>query len=175
MKFVQTSLPGAYVIELEKRSDERGFFARSFCVDELSSIGFDKTIVQANVSYNKHKGTLRGLHFQEAPFAETKIVRCTKGRVYDVIVDMRNDSQTYKKWFGIELSETNHKALFVPEGFAHGYVTLTEGAEVFYLVTALYNKDAERGIRYDDPAIGIQWPVVVEHVSEKDKKWPYIS
>ena len=126
---------------------------------------------QANIAHSNAKGTLRGLHYQVPPYAEAKLVRCTRGAIYDVIVDLRTASPTYKKWIGVELSADNHRMLYVPEGFAHGYQTLTDDAEVFYMVTAFYAPGAERGIRYDDPAFGITWPVEVQVISEKDKSW----
>src|SRR5262245_26904400 len=139
MKFIETSLKGAYIIELEKREDDRGFFARTFCVSEFGKLGLDSAIVQINNSLSVYKGTLRGMHYQLAPKAETKIVRCIKGSLYDVAVDLRKESSTYLKWVGVEISAENRKMLYVPKGFAHGFVTLQENTEAFYLVTEFYS------------------------------------
>ena len=171
MLFKPTGLHDAYIVEPEPIADARGFFARMWCADEFRAHGHDVQFVQANTSYNRHRGTLRGMHFQAPPHEELKLVRCTKGAVYDVIVDLRPDSPTFRRWTGVELSEENRRALCVPEGFAHGYQTLTEDAEVFYLVSAPYAPGAERGVRYDDPAFGIEWPIPVGAVSDKDRAW----
>lgn len=176
MKFVPTNLEGAYVLELEERVDERGFFARTFCGHEFEAHGLKPTVAQGNVSFNHRKGTMRGMHYQLPPAAETKLVRCTAGAVYDVIIDMRPDSPSYLQHFGIELSARNRKALYVPEMFAHGYLTLTDGAEVIYQVGEFYSPGYERGLRYDDPRFAIKWPVAIEVISEKDTKWaPFVS
>lgn len=169
MIFNETPLKGAYVIELEKRGDERGFFARFFCKNEFEEHNLDNTIVQINNSLSKDKGTLRGLHYQNAPYAETKIVRCINGSLFDVIVDVRDSSSTFGKWFGVELSAKNRKSLFVPKGFAHGFLTLEENTEAFYLVSAFYAPDYEKGVRWNDPAIGIEWPFDPIVISKKDK------
>lgn len=168
MIFTKTKLEGAYIIEPEKRSDDRGFFARIWCEDEFKAHGLNTNLVQANMSRSFYKGTLRGMHYQLPPFAETKLVRCTKGSIYDVIIDIRSDSPTYKQWLGVELTEENHKMLYVPEGFAHGFLTLTDNAEATYLVTAFYNAENERGLRYNDPAFGINWPAPITNISDKD-------
>jgi len=170
--FHETGLPGAYLIELERREDERGFFARTYCAEEFAAHGLKPTVVQANLSYNHRAGTLRGMHYQVPPAAETKLVRCTAGAVHDVIVDLRPDSPTYLKHFGVLLTAENRLALYVPELFAHGYLTLTDGAEVVYQVGEFYTPGAERGIRYDDPALAIPWPREVEVISAKDSSWP---
>jgi dTDP-4-dehydrorhamnose 3,5-epimerase len=171
--FRETELPGAYVIELERREDERGFFARAWCRGELADHGLDARVAQANVSWNERQGTLRGLHFQRAPHAEVKLVRCTRGAVYDVIVDLRPDSRTYTRWLGVELSAENGRTLYVPEGFAHGYQTLADASETFYLVSEPYTPGAEGGVRWDDPTFAIAWPDVSERViSVKDRSWP---
>jgi dTDP-4-dehydrorhamnose 3,5-epimerase len=158
---------------LEVREDERGFFARTWCRKEFEQHGLGTEFVQANLSHNKCKGTIRGLHFQLKPFAEAKLVRCIRGAVWDVIVDLRRDSSTYMKWFGVELSADNRRQLYVPKNFAHGYQTLVDDAEVLYHVSEFYTPDYERGIRWDDPAFSIHWPqstgVVV---STKDQSWP---
>jgi len=172
MIFIETKLKGAYVIELEKREDDRGFFARTFCKNEAFPYDLKTDIVQANMSMSKKKGTLRGMHYQLAPHAETKLIRCTKGSLYDVIIDIRPDSATYKQWFGVELTQENYKMVYVPEGFAHGFVTLEDNTEATYLVTAEYNKDSERAIRYNDQAFSILWPVAVTELSEKDINHP---
>lgn len=168
MIFSKTELDGAYIINPELRKDERGFFARIWCEDEFKAHGLNTDLVQANMSRSNFKGTLRGMHYQTPPFAETKLVRCTKGAIFDVIIDIRKDSPTFKQWIGVELTEENHTMLYVPEGFAHGFLTLTDDAEATYLVTAFYNGEHERGIRYNDPAFGIEWPTSVTQISEKD-------
>jgi dTDP-4-dehydrorhamnose 3,5-epimerase len=170
--FEELSLPGAYVIRLEERSDDRGFFARSWCSREFAAHGLADCVVQANVSYNRRRGTLRGMHWQEGPAAETKLVRCTSGALYDVIVDLRRDSPTYRRWVGVELTARNRLMLYVPEGFAHGFQTLEDETEASYQVSQYYTPGAERGLRHDDPAIGIEWPMPVEVISEKDRSWP---
>ncbi len=171
MTFTETKLPGAFVIDPEKIEDERGFFARAWCEDEFAAQGLRPGFVQANVGFSKQKGTLRGLHYQTAPHQESKLVRCTGAAVFDVMVDLRPSSPTYRQWVGIELSQENHRMLYIPEGFAHGYQTLRDQTEVFYLVSSFYAPDAEAGIRYDDPAFGIEWPIAVEVISEKDQRW----
>lgn len=172
MKFTASTLPGAYVLDLEKREDERGFFARSFCEREFADQGLTPQMVQTNVSYNTKRGTLRGLHFQAAPHEEAKLVRCTRGAIYDVIVDLRPSSATYRAWYGVELTARNYRMLLVPEGFAHGFITLEDDTEVVYQVSQFYTPGAEGGLRYDDPAIGITWPEPVRIISDKDASWP---
>jgi dTDP-4-dehydrorhamnose 3,5-epimerase len=171
MVFEETRLRGAYVLELKRLEDERGFFARSWCRRELEEHGLAGCIAQANVSFSRSKGTLRGLHYQVEPFAETKLIRCTRGALYDVIVDLRPESPTYKQWFGIELTADNHKMIYVPESFAHGMITLTDDTEATYNVSEFYTPNAERGYRYDDPAFGIEWPIEVRVISAKDQSW----
>lgn len=171
MKFIETDLKGAFIIELEKLEDNRGFFARSWCKREFDEHGLNSNATQANVSYNKKKGTLRGMHLQSKPYAETKLVRCTRGAIYDVIIDLRPDSATYKKWLGVELSADNGKMLYVPENFAHGFQTLKDDTEVTYQVTQYYTPGYEKGIRWNDPAFRINWPVTVAVISEKDENW----
>jgi dTDP-4-dehydrorhamnose 3,5-epimerase len=176
MRFVETPLAGAFVIDLEPRVDERGFFARAWCANEFAAHGLNAHIVQANLSTNRTRGTLRGLHYQVPPYEEAKIVRCIRGAIYDVIVDLRPDSRTYLEWFGVELTAENRRMLYVPERFAHGFQTLEDDSEVFYQVTQFYTPDSERGIRWDDPAIRIAWPAVDERViSPKDQTWPAFS
>jgi dTDP-4-dehydrorhamnose 3,5-epimerase len=172
MKFIPTPLAGAYTIDLEKREDERGFFARAFCVNEFDNVQLDHNIVQINNSLSKDKGTLRGIHYQLAPKAETKIVRCIRGSLYDVIVDLRPDSPTFLKWFGAELSAENRTMMFVPKGFGHAFMTLEENTEAFYMVTEFYAPEYERGIRWNDPKINIQWPIEPVIISDKDQKHP---
>jgi dTDP-4-dehydrorhamnose 3,5-epimerase len=172
MKFNETGLQGAIIVEIEKLQDQRGFFARSWCKREFEQYGLDASLVQANVSYNHRKGTLRGMHFQVEPHGETKLVRCTQGAIYDVIIDLRPDSPTYRKWVGVELTADNFRMLFVPKMFAHGFQTLAEESVVTYQVGQFYTPGSERGIRFDDPAFQIQWPLEVSVISDKDKSWP---
>jgi dTDP-4-dehydrorhamnose 3,5-epimerase len=174
--FEQTRLSGAFLVDLERREDSRGFFARTWCANEFADHGLTTEVVQANVSFNPRQGTLRGMHFQRAPHAETKLVRCTRGAIYDVVVDLRRDSDTYKEWVGVELSADNRRALFVPEGFAHGYQTLVPDAEVFYQVSEYHTPGAEGGVRWDDRAFGIEWPDPDNaFLSDKDRSWPDFS
>ena len=171
--FTETPLPGAFVIDLEMREDERGFFARAWCEDEFREHGLETRVVQCNMSYNNEAGTLRGLHYQLRPHSEVKLVRCTRGAIWDVIVDLREDSPTYKAWFGLELTADNRTMLYVPEQFAHGYVTLAPGTEIFYQVSEFYSPGHEGGIRWNDPAIGIRWPETeVRVISDKDASHP---
>jgi dTDP-4-dehydrorhamnose 3,5-epimerase len=174
--FTETELPGAYVIDLERREDERGFFARAWCADEFAQHGLSTTLVQANLSFNVQQGIVRGMHFQVEPHAEDKLVRCTRGAIYDVIVDLRPESDTYKRWLGVELDAESRRALYVPKGFAHGYQTLVPDTETFYQVSEWYTPEAERGVRWDDPAFGIEWPDPAKALlSEKDRNWPDFS
>lgn len=172
MIFNKTELNDAYVIELERLEDQRGFFARAYCADEFKEHDITLPVVQANVSFNRKEGTLRGMHHQAEPFGEAKLVRCTKGKIFDVIVDLRHDSHSYREWLGVELSEQNRRMLYVPESFAHGFITLEDDTEVTYQVSEFYTPEAEKGIRWDDPAFNIDWPIDVEVISEKDKNWP---
>jgi|SRR3972149_5563609 len=172
MIFRETKLKGAFIIELEKREDDRGFFARAWCKKEFEEHGLTSNVVQSNIAFNKRKGTLRGLHYQDAPYGEVKVVRCTRGSLYDVMVDLRPGSTTFRQWLGVELTPDNNKMVYIPEGFAHGYQTLEDNTEVTYQVSQFYFPDFERGLRYDDPAIGIDWPLIVKIISEKDKGWP---
>lgn len=175
MIFTETKLKGAYIIDIKKVEDDRGFFGRWFCKQTWEAHGLKATVVQANLSYNKLKGTLRGLHMQVAPHEETKLVRCTRGSVYDVIVDMRQNSETYRQWIGVELTADNYRMLYVPEGFAHSYITLEDHSEVTYSVTQVYTPGAERGFRWDDPAFGIQWPIEPVIISPKDQAFPWLQ
>jgi dTDP-4-dehydrorhamnose 3,5-epimerase len=160
---------GAYTVDLEPRGDERGFFARFYCEKEFAEKGLASRFVQINNSLSSHRGTLRGMHYQLPPFGEVKLVRCVRGSVYDVIVDLRPKSATYLQWFGADLTAENRKMMYVPAGFAHGYLTTSEDAELLYLVSAFYAPEFERGLRHDDPAIGIKWPIEPQIISEKDK------
>lgn len=172
MIFQETPLKGAYVVELEKHDDERGFFARSWCEREFSSKGLDTRLVQCNVSFNKKRGTLRGLHYQMPPCTETKLVRCTRGALYDVIVDLRAGSPTFLQWFGVELTAGNYRMLYIPQCFAHGFQTLEDGTEIFYQMSEFYAPEAARGIRWDDPGLGIDWPAAVDRIiSQKDREY----
>jgi dTDP-4-dehydrorhamnose 3,5-epimerase len=171
--FEELELRGAFVLDLERREDERGFFARTWCANELGEHGLNTRLVQANMSWNPRQGTLRGMHFQHPPHAEAKVVRATRGAIYDVIIDLREGSETYKQWAGVELSADNGRALYVPEGFAHGFQTLVPDVEVHYLVTEFYTPAAEGGVRWDDPAFGIDWPDPANaFLSAKDATWP---
>ena len=174
MIFTETKLKGAFVIDLEKKGDARGFFARTFCRKEFETKGLKTQIAQANLSHNLVKGTLRGMHFQCDPFQEVKIISCPRGAIFDVIIDLRKKSSTYRQWIGVELSEDNHRMLYVPEDFAHGYLTLRDDTSTAYFVTQFYAPNSELGVRYNDPAYGIQWPakVVPRMVTDKDRNWP---
>lgn len=168
MIFTETKLEGAFVITPEKLEDERGFFARTWCAREFQERGLEPGLAQCSISFNEKKGTLRGMHYQVAPYEETKIVRCTRGAMYDVILDLRTDSPTYKHWLGMELTADNHQMLYIPEGFAHGFQTLCERTEVFYQISESYVPDAAAGIRWNDPAFGIEWPLEISAISERD-------
>lgn len=172
MKFTETPLAGAFVIELTTHNDARGFFARTFCRHEFESHGLKPDIAQSNVAFNARRGTLRGMHFQFPPRAETKLVRATRGRILDVIVDLRPESTTFLSSFQIELSEEDHRALYVPERFAHGYQTLVDGTETTYQVGEFYAPDAEGGLSPLDPELGLKWPQPIAEMSEKDRSWP---
>lgn len=172
MIFTETRLKGAFIIEVKKLKDERGFFGRSFCQHEFAEHGLINQVAQANVSFNDQKGTLRGMHFQKAPYQETKLVRCTRGALYDVIIDLRPDSPTFRQWVGVELTAENHTMLFVPQDFAHGFITLEDNTEANYLVSQFYTPGAEGGVRWNDPEINIQWPLEPVSISDKDASWP---
>ena len=172
MIFSEMELCGAYLVDIESMHDERGFFARSWCGDEFEAHGLNPALVQCNISYNKKKGTLRGMHFQIAPHEEAKLVRCVRGAIYDVIVDLRPDSSTYCCWQGVELNEENRRALYVPEGFAHGFYTLADDTEISYQMSSRFVPGSSAGIRWDDPAIAIQWPEQPTCMSEKDRSYP---
>lgn len=175
MIFRETKLKGAFVIEMERFEDKRGFFARAWCQREAEANGLTLRVVQTNISFNTKRGTLRGMHYQVAPYEQAKLVRCTRGSIYDVMIDLRPDSPTYRKWAGVRLAAENYTMLYVPERFAHGFQTLEDQTEVTYQVSQFYSPESERGLRYDDPAFGIEWPVQVEVISDKDLGWPYCS
>ena len=172
MKFLETPLNGAYIIEVEAIEDERGSFARSWCQREFAEHGLNARIVQCNISFNKKRGTLRGMHFQVEPFAEAKLVRCTRGAIYDVIIDLRENSSSLKKWFAVELNESNERMLYIPEGFAHGFQTLEDNTEVFYQMSEFYYSEYQRGLRWNDPLFSIEWPEGERIISNKDQKYP---
>jgi dTDP-4-dehydrorhamnose 3,5-epimerase len=168
MIFKESPLPGAFIVDLELHSDERGFFARSYCPDEFAAQGLATPLRQCSVSYNARKGTLRGLHYQAAPHEEHKLVRCTAGAIFDVIVDIRPHSSHYKRWFGTELSAQNRRALFIPAGFAHGFITLSDDAEVYYMISVPHSPSHAQGFCWSDPAFGIQWPLSPSVISPRD-------
>lgn len=175
MKFHETELPGAYLIDIEKHEDARGYFARTWCESECKDQGLVARVVQVNTSFNTSAGTLRGMHYQRAPYQETKLVRCTRGAFYDVIVDLRPQSPTSKRWIGVELNASNERMLYVPADFAHGFITLEDNTEAAYLVSEAYTPGAEAGLRWDDPQLNIEWPRPVEVISDKDASWPYLA
>jgi dTDP-4-dehydrorhamnose 3,5-epimerase len=175
MIFTTTALKDALIVDVEEKHDHRGFFARSFCAQEFMAHGLKPTVAQCNISFNHKKGTVRGMHYQVSPATETKLVRCTKGAIYDVIIDMRPESPTFLSHFGVELTADNHRALYVPEMFAHGYQTLTDDAEVVYQVSEFYTPGYERGLRYNDPFFNIAWPLPVTEVSAKDLNWTLLE
>jgi dTDP-4-dehydrorhamnose 3,5-epimerase len=172
MNFIETELKGAFIIDVQSLEDERGFFMRSWCEKEFKNHGLVSRMVQANISVNKKKGTLRGLHYQVAPFEEAKLMRCTRGAIFDVIIDLQPESPTYKNWLGVELTAKNHKMFYIPEGFAHGYQTLEDDTEVFYQVSQFYSPESERGVNWDDPIFEVEWPITDDIIiSAKDKNW----
>jgi dTDP-4-dehydrorhamnose 3,5-epimerase len=172
MLFIETQLAGAYIIDPERIEDERGFFARTWDRHEFESRGLNTNLAQCNISYNTRRGTLRGMHYQAAPHEETKLVRCTSGAIYDVIVDLRPASPTLRQWLGVELSAANRRMLYIPEGFAHGFQTLSDNSEVFYQMAAFYAPDYARGVRWNDPAFGIVWPETPQVISARDQAYP---
>jgi len=175
MIFTETRLQGAFVVDLDRKEDSRGFFARTFCQDEFGEHGLNPVVAQASVAFNRTKGTIRGMHFQFPPSAETKLVRCTRGAALDVIVDLRPESPTYLEHVAVELSEENGRALYVPERFAHGYQVLEDDTEAAYQIGEFYAPDAAGGVRHDDPRLGIEWPLPATEVSEKDLTWPLLA
>ncbi len=175
LRFTELELPGVFLVDLEPRGDERGFFSRTFSADLFEAHGLEPRIVQCNLSYNRRRGTLRGLHYQDEPAPETKLVRCIRGAIYMVAVDRRPGSATYQRHVGVELSAENRRALYVPRLCANGYQTLTDDAEIAYQVSEFYTPSAERGLRFDDPALGIEWPLPVTTMSDKDRAWPLLT
>jgi dTDP-4-dehydrorhamnose 3,5-epimerase len=172
MKFLETKISGVFEIHSELVHDERGFFARSWCQNEFASHGLNPRVVQCNISGSLRKGTLRGMHFQEAPFAETKLVRCTRGSIFDVALDLRRNSSTYRQWTAAVLTAVNHSMLCIPEGCAHGFLTLEDDCEVFYQMSEFYRPEAARGVRWNDSAFGIAWPEKMEVISARDASYP---
>ncbi|NMB54016.1 MAG: dTDP-4-dehydrorhamnose 3,5-epimerase [Leptolinea sp.] len=172
MIFQKTDFDGVYVIEPEPRSDNRGFFARVWCEDELSKHHLNTRIAQCSISFNKFRGTLRGMHFQDNPFPETKIVRCTMGSIFDVVIDLRSDSPTYTRWFSVELSQENRRMLYIPHGFAHGFQTLTDGTEIYYQISEFFHPECSRGVRWNDPCFSIDWPLGNPILSDRDLTYP---
>ena len=175
MKFLPTPLAGAYLIELEQLADERGFFARSFCQNEFKAHGLDPVVAQCNVSFSRKRGTLRGLHYQAEPHAEAKLVRCTRGAVWDVIVDFRKGSPTWRKWHAVELTAENRRALYIPAGFAHGFQTLEDDSEVLYQMSDFYHPESARGVRWDDRTLAIRWPIKDAVISPRDRAFPTLD
>jgi len=175
VKFQPTPLGGAFLVEFDLLQDERGFFARSFCRREFETQGLNPCVEQCNVSFNRARGTVRGLHFQAAPHAEAKLVRCTQGAIWDVIVDLRRESPTYRRWYGVELSAANRRSLYAPEGVAHGFQTLTDDSEILYMMSAAYRPEAARGVPWNDPALGIEWPIANPTMSERDRSFAPIG
>jgi len=174
MKFEPTPLKGAWVLTMEPHGDERGYFSRTFCRREFEDHGIEANIVQCSTSFNCLAGTLRGMHFLHRPASEAKLVRCSRGALYDVIVDLRAESPTYLQYFGLELTQENMKMLFVPHGFAHGFLTLEDDTEAFYMMDEFHAAESEGGLRFDDPALGIEWPIEPRVVSDKDRNWPLL-
>ena len=172
MIFSETKLKGAFLIEPERKEDQRGFFARTWCQQEFDDHGLNSKLVQCSVSFNNKKGTLRGMHYQTAPFEETKLVRCTKGEIFDVIIDLRHESQTFKKYFSVLLNEENRLMLYIPPGFAHGFQTMTDNSEVFYQMSQWYSPEHARGVRWNDPVFGIQWPEDKRIIIDRDLNYP---
>lgn len=172
MIFTETLLPGAYIIDPERHADERGFFARTWCLREFSAHGLTTTLIQCNISFNQAKGTLRGMHYQVDPYPEVKLVRCTMGAIYDVIIDLRPSSPTYQQWMSIELTAENRRLLCIPVGMAHGFLTLADHSEVFYQMSAFYHPECARGVRWNDPAFNIRWPAVPQIISDRDQQYP---
>lgn len=175
MNFIETPFAGLFVVEIQPIADARGFFARSFCVREFAKLGLDPAVAQCNISFNEKAGTLRGLHYQASPYEEAKLVRCTRGSIYDVVVDLRRESPTYLKWYAVELNAEDHRMIFVPRGFAHGFQTLVDQSEVFYMMSEFYYSESARGLRWDDPLLGIEWPLANPILSEKDREYALLD
>jgi dTDP-4-dehydrorhamnose 3,5-epimerase len=172
MIFTETKLKGAFIIEPERQEDERGFFARTFCQEEFKAHGLNPNLVQCSISFNKKKGTVRGMHCQVAPYQETKLVRCTQGAIYDVIIDLRSDSLTFKKWLAADLTAENRRMFYIPKGFAHGFQTLKDNTEVHYQMSEFYHPESFKGIRWDDSTFNVKWPLSSTVISEKDLSYP---
>ncbi|HEV7610814.1 MAG TPA: dTDP-4-dehydrorhamnose 3,5-epimerase [Steroidobacteraceae bacterium] len=175
MIFTELPLFGAYLVEMQRLGDERGFFARAYCAAEFAAHGLEPELRQCSVSYNARKGTLRGMHYQGAPHEEHKLVRCTAGAIYDVIVDIRTFSPTYRRWYGAELTADNRHSVFIPPGFAHGFMSLTDHSEVYYMISAPHAPESARGVRWNDPAVAIEWPVTPVVISARDAAYPLLD
>jgi dTDP-4-dehydrorhamnose 3,5-epimerase len=175
MIFTESPLSGAYVVDMQRLADERGFFARSYCAEEFAARGLGPELRQCSVSYNARKGTLRGLHYQDAPHEEHKLVRCTAGAIFDVIVDIRTSSPTYRHWYAEELTVDNRRSLFIPPGFAHGFVSLTDDTEVYYMISVAHAPSFSRGLRWNDPAFAIEWPLAPVVISARDAGYPLLD
>lgn len=175
MQFVSTPLSGVFLIEPELREDERGFFARTWCTNEFAEHSLKPALAQISVSFNHKRGTLRGMHYQIAPHEETKVVRCTAGAIYDVVLDLRTSSPTYRKWYAAELTAQNHRAFYIPEGCAHGFITLADATEVLYLIGEFQHAESARGVRWNDPAFGIEWPLEPTVLSSRDATYPLVG
>jgi dTDP-4-dehydrorhamnose 3,5-epimerase len=175
VRIAPTELPGVFLVEPERHADERGFFARTFCTDEFARAGLSPAIAQVSISYNRARGTLRGLHYQAAPHEEHKLVRCTAGAIFDVAVDLRRRSPTFRRWISVELSAENRLALYIPPGVAHGFQSLTDGSEVLYQISEPYHAELARGVRWDEPRLAIPWPVADKTISERDRQLPLLS
>jgi dTDP-4-dehydrorhamnose 3,5-epimerase len=172
MLFQEAKIAGVFEVQLERRTDERGFFARSWCRDEFECAGLNSSLAQCSISYNPRQGTLRGMHYQAAPYAEAKLVRCTRGAIFDVVIDLRSQSPTYRQWAGFTLTAANRDMVYIPEGCAHGFLTLEDDSEIFYQISEFYNAESARGVRWDDPAFGIVWPTKPQLISERDRTYP---
>jgi dTDP-4-dehydrorhamnose 3,5-epimerase len=175
LRFTETPLRGAFLIDLERHDDDRGFFARAWCEEEMRARGLDGRVAQCNLSFNARRGTLRGMHYQAAPHGESKVVRCIRGSIYDVIIDLRAGSATRGRWFAADLNAENRRAFYIPEEFAHGFLTLEDGCEVFYQMGRAHVAEARRGVRWNDPAFGIEWPFAPSILSDSDANWPLRS
>jgi dTDP-4-dehydrorhamnose 3,5-epimerase len=173
--FTPTPIEGVFVIDVERKEDERGFFARTWCREEFAARGLNPELAQCSISYNRKKGTLRGLHFQREPHAEAKLVRCSRGAIFDVAVDLRPESPSFKSWFAVELSDANYRMLYVPEECAHGFQSLVDEVEVIYQISAVFAPSVSQGLRFDDPGFGIEWPLLISTISERDRSWPLLG
>jgi dTDP-4-dehydrorhamnose 3,5-epimerase len=172
VKFQSTPIAGLFLIDIEPVEDERGFFARTFCADEFMRHGLEPCVAQSSISFNPRKGTLRGMHYQREPHSEVKLVRCTRGSVQDVVVDLRAESPTFRQWFGVELTAFNRRMLYIPHGLAHGYLTLEDETEFSYQMSTPYHRESAAGVRWDDPAFGIEWPIEPAVIAERDRRYP---